>query len=121
MDEPDRQRSWYQRPILPPWFPAWLVACLAAGAITCVAFHFGLGGLSGRGLAYCFGGGFVFALLILSLAAGRASPTEPPSELAPPHWVCPPVIAVALMGAWVELQFRAPAPPANMPPPDYAV
>ena len=75
MDEPDRQRSWYQRPILPPWFPAWLVACLAAGAITCVAFHFGLGGLSGRGLAYCFGGGFVFALLILSLAAGRASPS----------------------------------------------
>src|SRR5271165_3891300 len=112
MNEPGQQRSWYKRSILPRWFSAWLVVCLAAGAITCVAFWFGLGGLSGMGLALCFGGGFAVTLWTLSSVAD--------SELSPPRWLRLPIAAAGLgigVYAWLEQQFLAPAPPANMPSP----
>jgi hypothetical protein len=106
MEQPPKTHRWYNPP-LPDWFPGWLVACVAVGTSAAVTFYFGLDGLSWQGIALCFGGGFGFTLVILSLTHSRVKPADRKSGLFPPTWVRRPVFAALLVGPgmiWVDEQ-----------------
>ena len=106
MEQPPKNHRWYNPP-LPDWFPGWLVACVSVGASAAISFYFGLDGLSWQGIALCFGGGFGFTLVILSLIHSRARPADRKSGLFPPVWVRRPVFAALFVGTgmiWVDEQ-----------------
>ena len=122
MDEPLHQLPWYKRPVTPRWLPDWLLACLISGATFTVAAEYalGLGNWQARGVA--FGLGFGLVLAVLSLVPAR--PQDRDSSLFPPDRVRLPVLAVVFGFAiytWLDKQFRGPAPPADMPRPEYAL
>jgi hypothetical protein len=79
---------------------------LVVGILTSIFFHLALG-LGWQGLAACFGAGFGFMLVILTLTQGRVKPADRNSELYPPVWVRRPVIAALFVGTgmfWVNDQ-----------------
>jgi hypothetical protein len=102
-NEAPKQPRWYQW-APPPWCPTWVVTCSAVGALACVAFWFGLGGLSLKALAITFAVGFGATVFLLALMFGRMKPEDQRTGMFPPIWARLPVIAslfVFMGAAWV--------------------
>jgi len=124
MDE-NRQPPLNKRLTVSRWLPAWLWVCLTVGAAVCVACWFAMDRLSGKELAFFFGAGFTFMLVILSSLPITAGLSDQDTIVLPPRWLRLPIIA-ALLGfigyVWLKEQLEGPAPPAaNIDAPAYVV
>jgi HEAT repeat protein len=123
MTEPEIQLPWYKRPILPPWMPGWLLACVLGGLGFGLSLEFVVKP-NWLSRAAIFGIGFLLVLIVLTLAHAKTPPEQRDSALFPPAWIRIPLIVVVVLfiiGAWVKDQIRGPAPPANLPRPEWAL